>query len=116
MKFWIFNCFCILSLCFGQDCDSALSNCQSECSTEVYDYDKSEYVSNDEFISKCEDSCENGYSECEDAQNFEKCDEFRSNCNSYCPSSLYDDNTGDYLNTDASSRCEDACSAGESSC
>ena len=103
-------------------CDVAKSECESECgsvSGSIYNYDTGEYfdASNTDFGSKCEDACASGYDACQDASRSDRCDEFESDCDSECPSDVYDWNTGEYLmSTDASSKCEDACQAGQSAC
>jgi hypothetical protein len=99
-------------------CGSAYDSCVSECSTSIYDSESGDYIYNSDFRSKCESACDEGKSACENEdQKDDQCSSFESECESECPSSVYDYSKGEYLySTDANSKCEDACSSGESSC
>ena len=39
--------------------------CQSECDSEIYDYDSGEYLYNTDVESSCEDACNYGYRRCD---------------------------------------------------
>ena len=106
----------------GEPCDVAYSSCTDECtSTGAYfDYEEGVYrtTQDTDFWSNCESACSAGQSNCEDEDDRDsKRDEFRSGCESDCPTSVFDYRAGEFrLLTDADSKCEDACSAGASSC
>ena len=99
------------------DCDKAYDACESECSGAIYDYDSGDYLYNTDFKRKCENACSSGVDVCEDEPPSERCDEFYDDCESDCPSSVYDYDSGKYLyNTNGKRKCEDACEAGKDDC
>jgi hypothetical protein len=102
----------------GGSCDDAYNGCVSECSSTIFNHETGDYVTSSDAQSKCEDSCSSGRSSCESEDDKDsKCSEFKSSCESECPSSIFNYTTGEYLMlTDVNSKCEDACSAGESAC
>jgi hypothetical protein len=100
---------------FSSACDDAYASCQSECSSDLFDYETGNYFRSSDFESDCEDACAAGASACEDADRDDRGDEFRSACESECPSDVFDSKRGDYrLLTSADEVCSSACESGAS--
>ncbi|MDC0127792.1 hypothetical protein OAI28_05935, partial [Methylophilaceae bacterium] len=99
-------------------CYDGYRKCKSDCPSSVYDWETSEYLYNTDANSKCEDACKRGKRACEYEDNIDDaCYAFNRKCKSDCPSSVYDWETSEYLyNTDANSKCEDACKRGKRAC
>jgi hypothetical protein len=98
-------------------CQRAYEACVADCTGPVFDYDKGDYVSHTDFPNQCRDACASGGAACDDADRDERCDEFHSSCSGNCDSTVFDYRKSDYLMlTDADSKCEDACTSGESAC
>lgn len=99
------------------DCDDAHWECNSECNESIYDYDSGEYLYNTDFESQCEDACDEGRDACEGESRGYRRDAFEDECEDECPTSVYDYDSGEYsYNTDANSKCEDACEEGADYC
>ena len=99
-------------------CYDGYRKCKSNCSSSIYDYESGQYLWNTDASSKCEDACSRGKRYCEDEDDRDDaCYEFKRKCANECSSDIYDYESGQYLwNTDASSKCEDACSSGKRYC
>ena len=99
-------------------CYDGYRKCKNDCPSSVYDWETSEYLYNTDANSKCEDACKKGKRACEYEDNIDDaCYAFNRKCKNDCPSSVYDWETSEYLyNTDANSKCEDACKKGKRAC
>lgn len=105
----------------GDACIAAYNACIDVCSTSMlFNYERGEYfrATNTDFRSQCEDACARGQGACEGESPVGQCVEFRRTCEAECPPSrIFDYNSREYLLlTNADSKCENACDAGNSAC
>lgn len=90
------------------DCALVQSQCANECDPSIYNYDSGSYLnsSDTDFQSNCVQSCNDGATQCLESG----CSNFTMACINSCPSTVYSYKDSQYLyNTDANSKCEDAC-------
>jgi hypothetical protein len=111
--------FCPRSFSQAAECENALTTCMTQCGQlQVQGQDGTDYGKYEtDFRKKCEESCSNGFHNCQLQDSKNGCDTFYYHCAEACPWTViktYSDLS--IRDTNSFSQCSQACGEGQKSC
>jgi hypothetical protein len=99
------------------DCNVALETCKADCAQrKIYDRESQNSVTRTDFLSQCNNACQEGAGWCLKQDAVTSCQTFAYHCESQCPWSVVDYNHQRLNHTDSFRQCENSCVAGAQAC